>query len=140
MSHGFKMIYKKGPRDYEFSHGVKNKEKTTYREKNMTRRRHRKRQNNRPSRSIYPPLKWYNLRRAHNYPCNNHKREKHREPKPFQNLGYLLEKVGSLHFLHGCSPSDVVREQMGEYGLRDGDREAPKEKEAKKEEIQCLLH
>ena len=110
---------------------LKKTQNETYREENMTCRRHRKRQNNRPSRAIYPPLKRHKFRRAYNHPCNNHKREKHKEPEPLQDLGYLLEKIGPLHFFDGCSPGDVVREEMSEDGLRYRDREAPEEKEAR---------
>lgn len=53
-----------------------------------------------------------------------------RKPEPFQDPGHLDEKVGSLHFLLGCAPCDVVREHVCEEGYRQVDTQTPKEEEA----------
>jgi hypothetical protein len=52
------------------------------------------------------------------------------DPEAFKDLGDLDEEVGALDFFLGCSPLDIVRDEMGEEGLGEMDGEATEEEEA----------
>ena len=68
---------------------------------------------------------------AHNdHSHANCQAERKSEPEALQDLGHLEPEVGPLHFFLRRTPGDIVREEVREDGLAEGDGEAAEEEEA----------
>jgi hypothetical protein len=62
--------------------------------------------------------------------CEDTKREAKESAAPFHNFWDFLEKIGPFNLLFRGTPCHVVREQVGENSLAQGNAEASKEEKA----------
>lgn len=97
----------------------------------MGTRNDRKRQDDCPIRSRNLPIRRDDAWKAKNdHRRKAGKRHGERKPEPFQDPGYFEEKVGSLHFLFGGAPRDVVGKHVCKEGDAQVDAQTSKEEEA----------
>lgn len=87
----------------------------------MTPHRNRQRKDDRPIRARDPPPNRYRSRRKHHHPRAHHDTRNECDPEAFDDFGDFEPKVGSFDFFFGCTPDDVVGEEVGEKGLGEVD-------------------
>jgi len=88
-----------------------------------------KREDDRPTRAVDAPVHGHQGRSGDDHACDDGGTNYERQPEATENLGHFEEEVGALHFLLRRSPADVVREQVGEKGLREMDGQSTEEEE-----------
>ena len=96
----------------------------------MTPHHNRQRKDHRPIIVQHLPRVRHERRRQHNHRRDEDERDDEREPEAFRDLWYLEPEVRALDLFLGCTPGDVVREEVREEGLGEVDAEAAEEEEA----------
>lgn len=86
-----------------------------------------------PRGAVYAPLDRNKRCAEDDHAGEDSPRYQPREPEALEDLGNLLEEIGSFYLLLRRTPSDVVREAVCEECLRHRDGETAKEEEAKRQ-------
>ena len=102
----------------------------TYRKKDVRASHDGEREDDGPRAAVDAPLEGDDGRAEDDHARDDDPREEPGDPEALEDLGDLLEEVRALDLLLRCAPRHVVREQVRENRLRDGDREPAEEEEA----------